>query len=307
MSLLSLRAACSAFLACGVLGAALVLLNGGDGNELAAAANSNRADSDGDGLSDAQELVLGTLAIRADSDRDTYSDLEEVARGSDPMNAVEMPEPAALALGSCASQENGYVKMLATIFVQDEPLDSLRLDMGLIYNGHPLRLAPRDFQYAIGFLVQGRDPGTTLAVVEVGVPERLVLRLRRLHLYAVVGSRTPGAVRVATTQSLASMGGIVASIERRRLGLTSSPGGGGAQGVVYRPLAGDDQLTASGWESGKICFQQTSAVGTNGASILYEVTGADCIPMDTQCSPSDCSGGVGLGLDLPDPAALIGG
>jgi hypothetical protein len=289
-----------------VLGASLVLLRAGADPGLAAASNQGRTDADGDGLSDQQELVLGTLPFRADSDRDTYSDLEELARGSEPMNPSVVPESAPLGLGSCASQENGYVRMLTAVYVEDAPLSSLRLDFGLIYRGRALRLAMPDFHYSTGFLLPGRDSGDTLAVLEVGVPARLVHRLERLHLYAIVGSSNPAGERLVTTQSLASVGGIVASIEQRRIGVSTS-GGGSAQGVIYRPLASDDQITASGWEAGKICFQRTAAVGSNGVSIVFEVDGADCIPMDTQCNPSECAAGVGSSLDLPDPAALIGG
>jgi len=301
-----LRALCSASLACAVLGGALVLI--GDGGEpgLAAASNHNRSDQDRDGLTDEQELQLGTSPLRADSDRDSYSDLEELARGSEPANALSSPDPTPIAMNSIASLEAGTVKMLVSVYVSGVPLDDLRLELGVIYRGRPLRLAPHEFRYWNGFLRDGRDAGDLLAVMEVGLPERLVQRLGRIHLFAVLRSTDPTLERMATTQSVASLGGFVSVIERRRLGLTSN-GGGAASGVVYRPLAGDADLAASGWEAGQVCFQRTAAVGVSGASIVYEVDGADCIPMDTHCSPSDCAAGIGTSLDLPDPAALIGG
>lgn len=303
---LSFRGLCSASLACAVLGGALALLGDGGVPALAAASNHNRSDQDRDGLTDQQEHLLGTSPLRADSDLDTYSDLEELARGSDPVNAASQPDPAPLALNSCVSLENGIAKMLVSVYVDDLPLSNLRLEMGVIYRGRPLSFMPTEFHYANGFLRDGRDAGDRLAVIEVGVPERLVRRLGRLHLFAVLASTDPAHERLATTQSLASMGASVAVIEHRRLGLNAS-GSGGANGVVYRPLAADDQLTAAGWVSGKICFQRTAALGVIGTSILYEVDGADCIPMDTQCSPGDCAAGIGTSIDLPDPAALIGG
>lgn len=305
-SLLSFRGVFSASLALLVLGVSLGVLRDQAEPGLAAEANQSRTDQDGDGLSDAQELVLGTLPFRADSDRDTYSDLEEVACDSDPLIPSSVPEDALFAMGSCASEENGYVKMLVTLRAGDDALNSLRLVWGVVHDGRAIRLAPRDFRYSIAFLQPGRDLGSRLAVLEVGVPTRLVHRLGRIHLFAVLGSTLPGTERVVTTQSFASVGGVVVSIMHRRLGLAGNSGGG-AQGVIYRPLASDDQLAAAGWETGKVCFQRTAAVGSSGASIVYEVDGADCIPMDTQCSPSDCAAGVGTSLDLPDPAALIGG
>ena len=46
-------------------------------------------DTDGDGLSDEQEILLGTLPDRVDSDEDGYSDWAEVTLGiSDPLNSI---------------------------------------------------------------------------------------------------------------------------------------------------------------------------------------------------------------------------
>jgi hypothetical protein len=87
---------------------------------------------------------------------------------------------------------------------------------------------------------------------------------------------------------------------------TMSSDGDQPTGVVYRPLASDDQIPAT-WNGGEICYQSTSAVGTNGVSLVHEVESADCQPMDTYCSPQDCASGVGRPLELPDPGALAGG
>ncbi len=53
-------------------------------------------DSDGDGLTDAQELALGTRADRVDSDDDTFSDHVEVNAGSNPNSAASLPDGAVL-------------------------------------------------------------------------------------------------------------------------------------------------------------------------------------------------------------------
>jgi hypothetical protein len=306
-SFLSFKAVSSACLACTVLGVSVMVLHHQSEPGLAAATNSNRTDQDGDGLSDQQELILGTLTFRADSDRDSYSDFEEVARGSEPMNATSLPEDAPYGIGSCASEEDGYVRMLLTIHTAPDELSNLRLVLGVVYNGRIIRIEPGEFRYQNGFLPPGRDATSRLAGMELGLTSRLVRRLGRVHLFAVLGSTRPGSERLVTTLSLASMGGVITSIQQRRVGLTPSGGAGGTQGVVYRPLGGDESVTAGGWEAGQICFQRTSAVGSNGGSIEYEVNGADSIPMDTQCNPGECSSGVGTSLDLPDPAALIGG
>ncbi|MDD5482365.1 MAG: hypothetical protein PHP98_01745 [Kiritimatiellae bacterium] len=64
-------------------------------------------DSDGDGLSNAQEQQLGTNPALADTDGDGYSDGEEIAAGSDPLDPKSTPAPKKVALqvnsvhGSC--------------------------------------------------------------------------------------------------------------------------------------------------------------------------------------------------------------
>jgi hypothetical protein len=49
-------------------------------------------DTDGDGLSDAQEQQLGTNPNKLDTDGDGYSDNDENAQGSDPLDASSTPE-----------------------------------------------------------------------------------------------------------------------------------------------------------------------------------------------------------------------
>jgi hypothetical protein len=48
-------------------------------------------DSDGDGLSDAQEMILGTDPFNPDTDGDGFTDGVEVAAGSDPLNPACTP------------------------------------------------------------------------------------------------------------------------------------------------------------------------------------------------------------------------
>jgi len=54
-------------------------------------ASASNVDSDGDGLSDAQEIMLGTDPFNPDTDGDGFSDGVEVASGSDPLNPLCTP------------------------------------------------------------------------------------------------------------------------------------------------------------------------------------------------------------------------
>jgi hypothetical protein len=295
--------ASSAAFALACLGAAALLLGLVSREEpsLAASSATNRSDLDRDGLGDLQELVIGTLPNRRDTDGDMYTDLEERARGSDPVDPASMPDVSAYSLGTCASQENGFISMLSAVYANGVSLDSMDLRIGMVHHGRAFMFAPRKYTYVRGLLRKGRDAADTLAVVEVGIPESVVRRLGQVNLFSLLSS--PGQEPIVSILPIVSFSGVAMSIEQRA---TLSNGSGGGVGVLYRPLAADDQIPST-WTSGQICFQGTSAVGMSGVSIVFEVNSAGCIPMDTYCSPGDCSGGVGKPLSLPDPAALAGG
>jgi len=58
---------------------------------LSAIFSGGDTDSDGDGLTDAEEAALGTNPNNPDSDGDGFSDGEEVARGTDPLDILSFP------------------------------------------------------------------------------------------------------------------------------------------------------------------------------------------------------------------------
>lgn len=301
--------ACSAACACACLGAAVLVLGLVAREEpgLAASSNFNRFDLDRDGLSDLQELVMGTLTNRRDTDGDAYSDLEELARDSDPLDLASIPEAAAVGLGTCASQEDGYITVLCAVYARSALLSSVDLKIGLVHHGRPFMFSANKLDGTRGFLYRGlyrgHDAGDALAVLEVGIRMDLVRRLGQLNLFGVLRSTSPGVEPIVSVVPIVDFSGIAMLIEQRAA-VTNS--GGGATGVTYRPLAADDQIPST-WSSGEICFQASSAVGMSGASVVHEIGAADCMPMDTYCSPGDCSAGVGQPLELPDPAALAGG
>jgi hypothetical protein len=61
----------------------------GDGSSTAI---GSAVDSDGDGLTDEQEMLLGTDPFNADTDGDGFPDGLEVALGSDPLDPRSIPD-----------------------------------------------------------------------------------------------------------------------------------------------------------------------------------------------------------------------
>lgn len=298
---------CSRTLALLGLGGALLALGLAAREQPALSASSNygRHDLDRDGLTDLQERVIGTMPYRADTDADGYSDLEERGRGSDPLNVVSVPEPAELSIGSCASQEDGFVSVLSVLYVDGAQLDHVALDFGFVFRGKNVRLSPTAQTYTRAFVYRAADPGDTLAVIEIGLPESTVRRLGQVSMWSRIRDTSSSASDpIVTVQTLVNFSGVIMAVEPTIARVSDT--GGGPTGVVYRPLVPDDQIPST-WNGGEMCFQRTSAVGMSGVSVVHEVDSAECIPMDTYCSPGDCAAGVGMPLTLPDPAALAGG
>lgn len=272
---------------------------------LAAATNYGRTDLDNDGLTDRQELVIGTLPYRADTDSDGFSDLEERARGSDPLDDHSVPASASYSVGTCASIEDGVVGMLSAVYLHNSGVNSAELEVGIVYQGHALRMKPKGYNNSRSFLYPGRDSQDMLAVVEVALPEAMVQRLGQVNLFSIVRGVGPDAPEpVVSVLTLVDFSGVTMVLEEHTLVQTSS--GGGPTGVIYRPLTGGDQIPST-WSSGQICFQRTATVGVNGVSTVNEVEASDCLDMDTYCNTTDCAAAVGQSIELPDPAALIGG
>lgn len=75
-----------------------------DGASLGDAAG---ADSDGDGISDADEAELGTDPQSDDTDLDGWTDSEELARNTDPVNGSDKPYQGGWPIGECRNDLSG--------------------------------------------------------------------------------------------------------------------------------------------------------------------------------------------------------
>lgn len=273
---------------------------------LSAAGRVSPTDLDQDGLSDLQEQLLGTLANRSDSDGDGFSDLEEHARGSDPLDPQAIPEPAEFSMAIGAVQDGGTVMVIATLFADQSKTGSLDLQFGVVYQGQILPIQTNSFGAPRGFRARARDPQDRLTIVEFPLPVALVRRVGQVNVVGLLRDTSPvPSEPVVGILPLVNFSGITVAVEQTPATLSLN-GSSRPAGIIYRPLAGSSQLPST-WNAGQVCFQRTAAVGTNGASIVFEIEAAGCDSMDTYCSPTNCGSGVGRSIDLPDPAALIGG
>src|SRR5262249_25842619 len=156
-----------------------------------------------------------------------------------------VPGSAPIEVGTCASLESGYVSMLSAVYAQAGDLESVKLDVGFVYQGRILHFAGKNYGNSRGFVVHSRDGLGSIAVIELAIPEALVRRMGHLNLFAVVKGTGPGAPPPqASVMPLVDFSGVTVMVETHSAIYTNS-GGGHPTGVVYRPLANDDQIPAT--------------------------------------------------------------
>ena len=283
--------------ACG----ALVLTLGGS-KELAASTPSLLGpDYDEDGVADGQEWVLATLPDVPDTDGDGYHDLEEIARRSDPVSATSVPVPQTLSVGMYAYAESGRVNLHTAIYVAGGDPTGLYFQLGVVWKDTPLVVAQAVYTPATKFFFYGSpaDPQDKILVLEMPMPDWLLLQLGALSLYSKVE-------RLGTADASVDVTNLVVDPAAGIVRIEPSPSNiQGGKGIVYRPLtAGSTPSTSTG---GKICWQRTAVVGSKGASLVYEVEQANCEDFDSSCSASGCASSVGGTITLPNPGGLLGG
>jgi hypothetical protein len=261
-----------------------------------------RVDTDGDGITDEQELVLGTSPDHVDTDGDTFSDLEELSRRSDPLDSLSLPGADALGLGMYAHAEDNAVVLSTAMFVEDGALGGLNFDIGVVIDGQPVVLTTATYSGSTRayFYVPDSDPTNRIVVLEMRIPEVLVRSMGGFDLFSRVSDVSPlGRATQVDVTELVDFSGVTM---RRETAPSSMQRGG----VIYRPLAGDGSIPAT-WSSGQICHQTTTPVGMNGASVVHEVEDAGCEDFDTYCGGADCAATAGQPIERPDPGVLLGG
>lgn len=287
------------------------------------ASDSQRVDTDGDGLTDFQEMIFGTDPDAFDSDSDGFSDLEEIARGSDPVVQSFVPTNPDVNLGMYASVQNGVVSLNSAVFVPMGDLLDLGFYFGAVINGQTFFVPGEAVAASSRKFVYPAANGTGhLVIVELGLPEWMVHHVGQVGFFAGAATGNPylpDTPRHAAAMTLVSVANTIMRVNpmSTTVGGDGDGDGGAASdgsvgggdvggGVFYKPLAGDDEIPAE-LSSGEVCVQSVSLVGTNGASDLYEVDSAGCEPMDSYCSGSNCSATIGQPLEVTNPHRVFGG
>ena len=287
------------------IGATALIASGVAPEDLHAHGGSYRSkDYDQDGLVEAQEIVLGTMPGEADSDGDGYPDLEEIARKSDPLDRASIPGPGDYGLGMYAHVHNDLLMMGIAIYAKGGDFGGLDFEMGVLINGVKLEVTPITYStYSVWHVNRStKDPNDRVLVVNMPLSDSFVHRWGQFTVYSKIedpsdpGTNPPSG----DVTTMVASGSVISRVE-------DAPGQVvGGTGVIYRPLTPDASLPAS-WTGGQVCWQNTSAVGTDGTSVMYEITQASCESLDSSCNPSGCTAQVGTGIEIPDPGILIGG
>lgn len=284
------------------------------------------ADVDGDGLVHAQEVVLGTEPTTHDSDRDGFSDLEELTRKSSPLVAGSRPDASKrMSVGMTVHAQNNGVHVLVGVFMSDMDLRSKQVQIGLLAHGQLVTLSNAYLAAHANLTYHAASVGSgCIALIDLTLDPSLVHGAGQLVVWAK--ARVPGTLGATSADSvhLMSIGGLVvyvmplpgtlqASLKSKEssgstasiyVPLVPTPGGGGAGGNGSGSGSGGVPAT---WEPGQVCFQRSSPVATDGATVTNEVIESGCTAgWDGFCPPS-CSSSVGSTYRTVDPLTLIGG
>ena len=276
-------------------------------------------DSDDDHLVNAQEKVLGTSLWDADTDLDGWSDLEEFARQSSPLFPESQPEDVDLQVAMSAHGHGGGLHAVVALFSADPNLRDKKLSLGMQVQGRMVPIAIDQWLLtATMTVVPGEAPGSRIMLLDLPIDPLWIDVHREVSFFVTAGITGTGKVAAAATIHLKSIEGVIVLVtpDPTVLPPPGGPGGGATQagaggagtGTIYIPLPLDDDGTIPvTWNTGEICYQTTSTVGTVGASVLQQVTSAACQSGFAGACPSSCGASVGTTFTTIDPVVLIGG
>ena len=272
------------------------------------AAGRTHFDTDGDGLSDAQEQVLGTSALFADTDGDGFSDTEELARNSDPSDVKDTPLPAATDIAMTARGENDQLHLVVAAYLADGNVAGREIQVGVMLGGRLFTLnSQQTASRATRTIRAAAAPGSKVVVVDVPIDPSLVHIIGNMSGFCTLVSESQ-VVGAAAADLLVRDGVLVLLQDPGDIRPAAfMPQGGTGYGSVYNPIppGGGGEIPVT-WVPGEICYQATVVVGVANGVTTREVVGADCLDgWDASCR-ADCSASVGETFDTFDPLGLVG-
>lgn len=294
-------------LAIALAGAVALHVRSGAEPVLHAATAGSADDLDGDGLPNALELRLGTDVNLVDSDGDGVSDTEEVARHSDPTDAFSVPAPGSVSIELVPYLVHGNTHLVTVIYAGDGNFQTKPYSMGARI-GQTIRTAPLVYftKNATFSSHIGKVSGSKVLVVDSPLDPTLIDRFPSISFYALI--QTNGKKVDAGVTDLASIDGVV--VEYTQNGVIAAALGRSSPAIAtsqYGPVSIDSEAPLMEWTPGQICGQVTAVAATMGPVIVEEVVAAGCEDgWDSFCDPG-CSATVGDTVERIDPVALING
>jgi hypothetical protein len=271
-------------------------------------------DHDGDGLVDVLEGILGTKANSADTDRDGLSDAEELARNSSPLFIDSRPQSERLSLGMSCYGMDGKLHGLIAVYLPNLNLHAMNFDFGMLV-GERLAAIPDSYvlEKASIEILPSSNPLAMVALIDVPFGAEFVHMAGSVTFWASAGSVGSGIISTADVLHLLSIDGMVVMLmldptepPSSTVGMMQNATSSGA-GTIYMPLPLSEGDNPVNWVPGEICVQQSSPVGSAGAVLTQEVTSAECHDGWEAACPPSCASSVGTTFTTIDPAVLIGG
>lgn len=283
----------------------------GSTDELAAEGQRGglEADSDGDGLTDAQELVLQSDPFHKDTDRDGYSDAEELARGSAGFVSNDTPLPTDLDMALSARGEEDGLHVVVAAYFTDGTIDNKQLAFGaLIHDDVMVEVSPGQLMHDPRMSVSPSLDGLgQVMVIDFEMPTLAIFQLGHVSLYATMSIDGQGYVAAAAVIDFFVTPDGVLMQSSPSHGTFGALRGGGGNGF-YQPIPPGGGDLPIGWVPGRICQQTTEPVGYAGGIVTTRVTEAKCVDgWDSHCNAGECKGSVGDEYTTIDPLGLVGG